>query len=119
MRLTVEVVGATDVVTRDDGYEFSSSVRTGGLYTTKGVCSDGGGRAVTVASGLHASVDTSGVAAPELDIGICYWLASRCVDHIDVEVGNSTLFASKNVLSDEFASDPCTMLEPRSRERSL
>jgi hypothetical protein len=113
------MVGTADVVTRDDGDEFGSSICAGGLYTTKCICRDGGCGAVTVASGLHTCVDAGGIGAPELNIGICYWLASRCVDHIDVEVGDSTLLTSKNVLSNEFTSDPCIILVPHSRGWSV
>jgi hypothetical protein len=71
-KLTVKMVGTTDVVTRDDADEGSCAVLACWLETTECVGLDGGGRAVTVPFGLDASVDSSGVAAPEFDISVCY-----------------------------------------------
>ena len=69
-RLTVEMVGAADVVPGDDGDEGSSAVGTGRLHTTKCVGVQSGGRAVAVAFSLHTGVDTCGVTSPHLDVGI-------------------------------------------------
>jgi hypothetical protein len=104
--LTVEVVGTANIVSGNDSDEGSSSVLASGLYTSKCIGSDGGSRPVTVASGLDTSVDASGVATPELNIGISHRLASCHVDDVDVEVSNGTLLASEDVLSDKLATDP-------------
>jgi hypothetical protein len=75
-RLTMEVVGAADVVARNHGDEGSGTVGGGGCKPAKGVAGERGAGAVAVAFGLDASVDTGGVAAPELDVGICDGLAA-------------------------------------------
>jgi hypothetical protein len=93
----VEVVGAADVVAWDDGDEGSGAVGRGGLHATESVGLDSGGRAVAVTPGLYTSVDTGGVGAPELDIGVGHGLAAGNVDHIEIEMGDSTLLASENV----------------------
>jgi hypothetical protein len=74
--LTVEMVGAADVVAGNDGDESSSSVSAGGLETTERVALQGSVRSVSIALGLDTSVYTGGVAAPELDVGICHGLAA-------------------------------------------
>jgi hypothetical protein len=107
LELTMEMVCAAYVVTRDDGREGSGTVLASRLETTKGIGCNGGGRAVTVTLGLHASVDTSRVATPELDISIRDGLAPRRIDHVDVEMGNGSLLASENVRSNKLAGDPC------------
>jgi hypothetical protein len=104
------MVGAADVVARDDGDEGGCAVQAGGLYAAESVRLDGGGRAVAVALGLHAGVDAGGVAAPELDVCVGYGLAAGGVDDVDVEVGDGALFACEDVLSDELASDPWSKL---------
>jgi hypothetical protein len=58
------MVGTADVVARDDADEGSCAVLACWLETTERVGIDGGGRTVTVAFGLHTSVDSSGVTAP-------------------------------------------------------
>lgn len=72
----MQVVGTADVVARDHGHEGCSAVGTGGLEAAKGVAGERGAGTVAVAFGLDAGVDASGVAAPELDIGVCDWLAT-------------------------------------------
>jgi hypothetical protein len=72
----MEMVGTADVVTRDNADEGSSTVLAGWLETTERIGLDGRGGTVTVTFGLDASVDSSGVAAPELDIGVGYRFAS-------------------------------------------
>jgi hypothetical protein len=72
----VEMVGTANVVAGDDTDECSCAVLACWLQTTERIGLDGGGGTVTVAFGLNASVDTSGVAAPKLDIGVDYRLAS-------------------------------------------
>jgi hypothetical protein len=58
------MVGATDVVTRNDADEGSCTVRACWLQTTKRIGLDSGGAAITVSFSLYTSIDTSGVAAP-------------------------------------------------------
>jgi hypothetical protein len=65
------MVGATNVMTRNDGDEGSSAILGSRLQTTERVGLDSSARTVTIALGLHTSVDTSGVAAPELNICVC------------------------------------------------
>jgi hypothetical protein len=105
-KLTVEMIGATNIVARDDSDEGRRSVRASRLYTTKRIGLDCGGRTITITPSLHTSVDTSRVAAPKFNISICHRLASCHVDYVDVEVGNSTLLASEDVLTDQLATDP-------------
>jgi hypothetical protein len=110
LELTVEMVCATYVVTRDHGCEGSCAVLAGRLDTTKCIGRYGGGRAVTVTLGLHASVDTSGVATPHLNIGIGDRFASGRIDHVDVKVSNCSLLACEDVGSNKLAGDPCIRL---------
>lgn len=111
------MVGAANVVTGDHADECGCSVRAGGLQTSEGICGNGGSRAVTITASLYTSVDTSGVATPELDVGICYRLASRCVDDVDVKMGDGALLASKKVLSDELTGDPWDKSVPLMKKR--
>jgi hypothetical protein len=104
--LTVKMVRTANVMSWNDCGEGRSTVLAGGLKTTKCVGGDGGGRAVTIALGLHSGVHASGVASPEFDIGVSHRLATRCVDDIDVKVGDSTLLASEDIRSDQLASNP-------------
>lgn len=97
LELTVEMVCATYVVTRNYGCKGSCTILSSRLETTKCIGSNGGGRAITITLGLHASVDTSRVATPELNISIGDGLASRRIDHVDVEMSNGTFLASENV----------------------
>lgn len=108
--LTVEMVGTTDVVSWDDSDEGRSSVGGRGLYATKSVGLDCGGRAIAVTPCLYTGVDTGGVGSPELDIGICHRLATRNVDHVDVKMGDGTLLASEDVRPNELARYPWRML---------
>jgi hypothetical protein len=75
-RLTVKVVGAADVVAGDHGDESGGAVGGGGCKPAKGVAGERSAGAVAVAFGLDAGVDTGGVAAPELDVGVCDGLAA-------------------------------------------
>jgi hypothetical protein len=102
----MKVVGATNIMTGNDGDKGSSSVRASWLYATKRIGSDSSGRTVTIASGLDTSVDTSGVASPELDISIRHRLASCHVNDVDVEMSDGTLLASEDVLADKLATNP-------------
>jgi hypothetical protein len=106
LELTVEMVCATYVVTWDHGFEGSCTVLAGRLDTTKCIGRDGGGRAVTVTLGLHASVDTGRIAAPQLYISIGNRLAPRRIDHVDVEMGDRSLLACEDVGSNKLAGDP-------------
>jgi hypothetical protein len=102
--LTVEVVGTANIVARNHGDEGSGAVGGGGCKPAKGVAGERG--AVAIAFGLDASVDTGGVAAPELDVGICDGLTAWSVDNIDVEMGDGTLLTAEQVLSNKLASNP-------------
>lgn len=95
--LTMEVVCTTNVVPWDDSCEGRSTILTSRLNTTQRIGGHGGSRAITVALGLDARIYTSRVAAPELDICIGNWLATRSVNHVDVEMGYSALLASKDI----------------------
>lgn len=95
--LTVEVVCAADVVSWNDGDEGGGAVGGGGLDATQSVGLDGGSRAVAVAPGLYTGVYTSGVGAPELDVGVGHGLAAGYVDHVEIEMGDGTLLASEDV----------------------
>jgi hypothetical protein len=48
----------------------------------------------------------SGIASPELHIGICHGLASSCIDNVDVEVSDRTLLTGEEVLPDQFTNNP-------------
>lgn len=100
------MVGATNIVTRNDSNESSSAIRTGRLEATQRVRLDGSVRAIAIASCLHASVDTSGITAPHFDICICDGLAGRRIDNVNVKVSDGTLFTSQEVLSDKLTNDP-------------
>lgn len=100
------MVGAADIVAGDDGDECRGAVGACGLQTAECVGLDGAAGAVAVALCLYACVDARGVAAPELDVGVCYWFAAGCVDDVDVEVRDGAQFAREQVLTDELTSDP-------------
>jgi hypothetical protein len=70
------MVGAANIVSRDDGDERSSAVGSGGLHATECVCLDGGCGAVTVAPSLNTCINACSIAAPKLDISICDGLAA-------------------------------------------
>lgn len=67
--LTVEMVGASDVVTWDDRDELSSSVRAGGLDAAQGIGGDCRFRAVAVApccnTGVHTLISLESVIKRE------------------------------------------------------
>jgi hypothetical protein len=75
-RLTVQVIGAADIVAGDHGHEDCGAVGAGGLEAAEGVAGERCAGAVAVAFGLNAGVDACGVAAPELDVGVCDGLAT-------------------------------------------
>lgn len=106
LELTVEMVRTTYVVTRDHGCEGRCTIFSSKLKSTKCVGCDGGGGAVAVTLGLHASVNTSRVAPPQLNISIGDRLTPRRVDHVDVEVSYCSFLASENVRPNKLASDP-------------
>jgi hypothetical protein len=95
--LTMEVVCTANVVPWNDGGEGRSTVFTSGLNTTKCVGGNSSSRAIPISLSLHARIHTSRVAAPELYIGIGNWLATRRINHVDVEMGNSAFLASKDI----------------------
>jgi hypothetical protein len=106
----VQVVGAADVVAGDHGHEGCGAVGAGGLEAAEGVAGERCAGAVAVAFGLDAGVDAGGVAAPELDVGVCDGLTTRGVDYVDVEVGDGTLLRVQEILSNELPGYPYMML---------
>jgi hypothetical protein len=54
----VKVIGAANVVSRNECDECSSSIRASGLDATQSVGEHGGVGAITIASRLNASVHT-------------------------------------------------------------
>lgn len=93
----MEMVCTTNVVPRNDRNEGRSTVFASGLNTTKCIGGDGSSRAIPIALRLHARIHTGRVAAPELYVGIGNWLATRRIDHVDVEMGDSAFLTSKDV----------------------
>jgi len=102
----VQMVGAADVVARDDGDEGGCTVALGGLYAAKRVGLDGCITAVAVALGLDTRVDAGGVATPEFDVSICHGLAAGRVDNVNIEMRDGAQLSGKDVFSDQFTSDP-------------
>lgn len=82
----MNVISTTGVMTRIVGGELNYSIRACWLQTSMiGLVDVGQIINVTISTGNNAAVYTSAVAVPEVDIDIWDWLASGCVNHLDVE----------------------------------
>lgn len=105
-RLTVEMVGAANIVARNDCDESCRAVGCSGLHTAESISLDSSSRAIAVAFGLNAGIYTSGIGAPKFDIGIGNRLAVGSVYYVDVEMGDGSFLACKDILTDKLTSDP-------------
>jgi hypothetical protein len=102
----VQMVGAPDIVARNDGDKGGCAIGASGLHTAECVGLDGRTGAVAVALGLDACVDTGRIASPELNESVRHGLATRRIDYIDVEMGDGALLTSEDVFTNQLTSNP-------------
>lgn len=102
----MEMICAANIVTRDQGDEGGGAVSTSGLHTPKSIGRDSSSRTVAVTLCLNTGVNTSGVASPHLDVSIGDRLARRGVDDVNIQMSDSTLLSSQDILTDELTSNP-------------
>lgn len=108
-RLTVNVGGASSVVTRERCIELQDSILVGELDTTvHGVVDVAGIGRVAVATSNNATVHAGTVAVPSLEGNLWDGLAGCGVDDLDVKCQRYTRVAVSDVLADILARDPYT-----------
>lgn len=106
VRLTVEMICAANIVPWDQGDEGGGAVSTSGLHTPKSIGRNSSSRAIAITLCLNTGVNTSGVASPHLDVSIGDRLARRGVDDVDIQMSDSTLLSSQDILTDELTGNP-------------
>ena len=102
----MEMICAANIVTRDQGDKGGGAVSTSGLHTPKSIGRDSSSRTVAVTLCLNTGVNTSGVASPHLDVSIGDRLARRGVDDVNIQMSDSTLLSSQDILTDELTGNP-------------
>lgn len=102
----MKMICAANIVTRDQGDEGGGAVSTSGLHTPKSIGRDSSSRTITITLCLNTGVNTSGIASPHLDVSIGDRLARRGVDNVDIQMSDSTLLSSQDVLTDELTGNP-------------
>lgn len=103
----MDVGGTAGVVTGEGCVKLHNPALVGLVDTTEeGIVKVGSVRAVTIAAGRDARVDTGGVAVPQLDVDRGNRLAGVDINDLDVEVQRYTFLILGNVLTDQLALDP-------------
>lgn len=91
------------IMTWEDGIEGSNSIRVGSLNTSQE------GRIVTtvgnISSNINTTVDTGGVAVPDIDVDFGNGLACCDVDILNFKMERDTNLSFSNVLTDSFAEN--------------
>lgn len=102
----VEVGGSAGVVTWEEGGELGDSLIRCRLELSQecGVQVAEVGR-VSITAGDNTGVDTCGIAGPDLDDRVGYWVAGGHVDDLGVEDELNTLLVLAGILTDILASD--------------
>lgn len=109
IRPTVDMRGASSVMTREGCIELQNSVLVGKLdATVHGVVDVTGISSVAVAASDNTAIHTGTVAVPRLEGNLWDWLTSRGVNNLDVERQGYTRIAIGDILADKLARDPCT-----------
>lgn len=100
------MICAANIVTRDQSDEGGGAVSTSGLYTPKSIGRDSSSRTIAITLCLNTGINTSGIASPHLDVSIGDRLARRGVDDVDIQMSDSTLLSSQDILTDELTGNP-------------
>lgn len=91
---------------RNNHIEGGNTLRVGLDDTTEKGCVDvASNRGISITARDDARVDTSSIAAPQVDVNVGDWIAGVGVDDLNIESQRNTVLGFSDVATDIFALD--------------